>query len=109
MNRMSITADDDAAKLKLNLDAHLNKNGWQWCLVSTLTPGVVRIQMGAADQGDEFDEPWRKCFEGATPEEAIAMAEEFITRVSAQEYSERAMEKWSDGPSGGDEDGDPHE
>lgn len=50
------------------LDKRLNKNGWAWFLFSNLTPGIIRLQMGAAV---ETLTEWRKCFEAPTLEEAV--------------------------------------
>jgi len=64
------------------LDRRLNKNGWQWHLVSTIG-GIVRIQLG----DDGVDESgWRKCVEGETLEEAIAQGEQLVESVNAYQY-----------------------
>lgn len=65
------------------LSRRLNKNGWMWYLVSNLTPGIVRIQMG--DDGEE-ETMWRKCVEAPTLEEAIIKAEELVNSINAYEY-----------------------
>jgi hypothetical protein len=72
---MSITEAD--------LDRRLNVNGWGWMLISTLTPGVVRIQL--ANAGEE-DWGWRACVEAPTLEEAVAQAEALVNSTSASEY-----------------------
>ena len=65
------------------LTRRLTKNGWAWHLVSTVTPGVVRIQMG--DDGDE-ETGWRKCVEAPTLEEAIVKGEELVNSINAYDY-----------------------
>lgn len=65
------------------LDKRLKKNGWDWFLFSNLTPGIIRLQMGA--EVETLTE-WRKCFEAPTLEEAVTKAEEFISQISADEY-----------------------
>lgn len=66
-----------------DLSRRLNKNGWSWFLVSNLTPGVIRIQMG--DDGKE-ESGWRKCVEAPTLEEAIKEAEKLIESINAYDY-----------------------
>jgi len=65
------------------LDRRLKKNSWNWFLFSNLTPGIVRLQMGA--EVETLTE-WRKCFEAPTLEEAVKKAEAFISQTSADEY-----------------------
>jgi hypothetical protein len=71
------------------LSRRLNKNGWSWHLVSNLTSGIIRIQMG--DDGEE-ESMWRKCFEAPTLEEAVTKAETFIESINAYEYGRQVGE-----------------
>ena len=75
------------------MDARLKKNGWDWFLVSTMTPGVVRLQMG---QGGEEETMWRKCFEGPTLEQAVIDAEAFIAVTSASDYGKTQNFDWGE-------------
>ena len=65
------------------LSRRLNKNGWSWFLISNLTPGVIRIQLGAS--GNE-ETGWRKCVEAPSLEEAVVKAEQFIETNSVFDY-----------------------
>lgn len=65
------------------LSRRLNKNGWSWCLISNLTPGIIRIQL--SDDGEE-ETGWRKCIEAPTIEEAVNKAEDFVTNTNAYKY-----------------------
>ena len=65
------------------LSERLNKNGWTWCLVSMLTPKVVRIQL--SDNGEE-ETGWRKCIEAPTLEQAVEEAEKLVESVNAYQY-----------------------
>lgn len=65
------------------LSTLLNKNGWSWCLISTASPDIVRIQL--SDDGEE-ETGWRKCIEAETFEQAIKDAEEFVESINAYEY-----------------------
>jgi len=65
------------------LDKRLHKNGWDWFLVSTMSPDIVRLQMG--QDGNE-ETMWRKCFEAPNLEKAVEDAEKFIQTISASEY-----------------------
>lgn len=71
------------------LSRRLNKNGWAWHLISNLTPGVIRIQMG--DDGEE-ETGWRKCIEAPTLEQAVAKAEKLVNSINAYEYGKTQME-----------------
>jgi hypothetical protein len=68
------------------LTERLNKNGWKWHLLSNITPGVVRIQLG--DDGTE-ETLWRKCIEAPTLEQAVDAAEVFVGSVNAYEYGRK--------------------
>ena len=57
------------------LDKKLNKYGWQWNLVSTLTEGIIRVQIAPAGEGYE---PRIKCFNGKTLKETADDAEKYI-------------------------------
>jgi hypothetical protein len=70
------------------LDQRLNVNGWTWCLISNLTPGVIRIQL--SDDGEE-ETGWRKCIEAPTLPEAVAAAEKFVRSINAYEYGAQRM------------------
>lgn len=65
------------------LSKRINKNGWQWCLISNATPGVIRIQL--SDDGEE-EMGWRKCVEAPTLDEAVLAAEQFVTSITPDEY-----------------------
>jgi hypothetical protein len=65
------------------LSRRLNKNGWNWCLISNLTPGIIRIQL--SDDGEE-ETGWRKCVEAPTLEQAVMDAEKFVEGINAYEY-----------------------
>lgn len=71
------------------LSRRLNKNGWAWHLVSYLTPGIVRIQMG--DDGEE-ESMWRKCVEASTLEEAVTEAERLVNSINAYEHGRQISE-----------------
>lgn len=71
------------------LNKRLNKNGWMWFLISNLTPGIIRIQLG--DDGEE-ESGWRKCIEAPTLEQAVMEAEAFIESINAYEYGKTQME-----------------
>jgi len=58
-------------------------NGWECGLVSTLTPGIVRIQLMSPG---EFEPGWRKCIEAPTFDEALEKAAEFTASITWQEY-----------------------
>ena len=75
---------DHDEKLQTMLDERLNKNGWTWHLVSNLTPGVYRIQMG--DDGDE-ETCWRECVEAPTLEDAIVKAEDLVNSINAHDHA----------------------
>ena len=64
----------------------LNKNGWQWMLVSTATPGAIRIQLGEA--GDE-ETCWRRCVEAKTLSEAIKKAEQLVESINGHLHGDR--------------------
>lgn len=68
---------------ELELNRRLNKNGWMWFLISNLTPGVIRIQLG--DDGEE-ETNWRKCIEAPTLEQVVKDAEAFVESINAYEY-----------------------
>ncbi len=68
------------------LSQRLHKNGWDWCLISTATPGIVRIQL--SDDHKE-DTGWRKCVEAPTLVEAIEKAEKLVNEISADDYYSR--------------------
>ena len=61
--------------LQKMMDKRLKKHGWQWNLISTLSEGVVRVQI--APTGIMF-ETRIKCFNGSTLEDAITQAEKYI-------------------------------
>ena len=61
--------------MKAYLDNKLTKHGWQWNLISTLTEGIIRMQIAPAG---EFYEHRIKCFNGKTLEEAAHAAEIYI-------------------------------
>jgi hypothetical protein len=75
------------------MDARLHKNGWDWFLISTVTPGVVRLQMGS---DGEIETLWRKCFEAPTIEQAVSEAEQFISTISAEEYGKTQDYDWGE-------------
>lgn len=64
------------------LHKRLNKNGWNWCLVSNLGDDI-RIQL--SDDGEE-ETGWRKCIEAPTLKGAIDKAEELVNSINAYEY-----------------------
>lgn len=70
------------------LSKRLNKNGWNWCLVSNLTPGIIRIQL--SDDGEE-ETGWRKCIEAPSLEQAVEKAEKFVGSINAYEYGKQAI------------------
>lgn len=57
------------------LNKKLTKHGWQWNLVSTLSEGIVRVQI--APKGEGFEHRI-KCFNAETLEEAATAAEKYI-------------------------------
>ena len=57
------------------LDKKLTKHGWQWNLVSTLTEGIIRVQI--APVGPCY-ESRIKCFNAETLEEAANNAEKYV-------------------------------
>lgn len=65
------------------LSKRINKNGWQWCLISNATPGIIRIQL--SDDGEE-EMGWRKCVEASTIDEAVSAAEAFVSSITPDEY-----------------------
>ena len=69
-----------------DLSQRLNKNGWDWHLVSTVTPGIVRIQMG---DDHEEETGWRKCVEAPTLQLALEKAEKLVNAISADDYCSR--------------------
>lgn len=70
------------------VNRRLNKNGWAWHLISNLTPGVIRIQLG--DDGEE-ETNWRKCIEAPTLEKAVKDAESFVESINAYEYGKTQL------------------
>ena len=56
---------------------------WACGLVSTLTPGMIRIQLMSPG---EFEPGWRKCVEASTFERALEKAIEFTNNITWQEY-----------------------
>ncbi len=70
-------------------------DGWIIGLISTLTPGVFRIQL--LDDGEE-ELGWRKCVEAPTLEKAAEEAIKFTNRVSVDEYH---REYYNTSPMGG--------
>ena len=71
------------------LSNRLNKNGWNWHLISNLTPGVIRIQMG---DNHEEETGWRKCVEALTLTQALEKAERLVNEISADDYYSRYVE-----------------
>jgi len=65
------------------LDARLNRNNWNWCLISQPEPGKFRLQM--SDNGEE-ETGWRKCFIGNSVEEVAQEAEKLVQTTNAYEY-----------------------
>ena len=63
-------------------------NGWACGLVSTATPGIVRIQLMSPG---EFEPGWRKCIEAPTFEEALEMASFFTHNITWQEYGGQVL------------------
>ncbi len=61
--------------IQMYLDEKLTKHGWQWNLMSTLTEGIIRVQI--APEGEGFEHRI-KCFNGATLTEAVDDAEKYI-------------------------------
>ncbi len=74
------------------LSLRLNKNGWSWCLISNLTPNMIRIQL--SDDGEE-ETGWRKCIEAPTIEQAVEAAERFVLSINAYEYGSQ-IARWED-------------
>jgi hypothetical protein len=70
------------------LSLRLNKNGWSWCLISNLTPGIIRIQL--SDDGED-ETGWRKCVEAPTLEEAVNEAEKLVNSINAYDYGRQTM------------------
>ena len=75
------------------LSMRLNKNGWAWHMISTLTPGVVRIQM--ADDGEE-ETGWRECVEAPTLQEAVDKAEKLVDEISADDFFKKFVRSRGD-------------
>ena len=63
-------------------------NGWVCGLVSTLTLGIVRIQLMSPG---EFEPGWRKCIETPTLEKSITAAEIFTQNITWQEYGRKVL------------------
>lgn len=63
--------------------------GWAWGLVSTLSPGVIRIQLHS--DGEEED-MMRRCVESPTFEEAVAEAIKFTNENDVNECIKESME-----------------
>ena len=64
-------------ELQKMMDRRLNKYGWQWNLISTLTENLVRVQI--APSGILF-EMRIKSFNGKTLEDAVVQAEKYINK-----------------------------
>lgn len=67
-------------------------NGWQIALISTLTPGIVRIQLMSPG---EHEPGWRKCVEAPTFDEALEKAIEFTQGITWQEYGRKVLEGYT--------------
>ena len=62
--------------------------GWVCGLISTLTPGIIRLQLMSPG---EFEPGWRKCIEASTFEKALEKASKFTNSITWQEYESKVM------------------
>ena len=63
-------------------------NGWVCGLVSTVTPGIFRIQLMSPG---EFEPGWRKCIDASTFDQALDKASEFTKSITWQDYGAQVM------------------
>lgn len=63
-------------------------NGWACALISTLTPGIIRIQLMSPG---EHEPGWRKCVEAPTFEEALEKARKFTHSITWQDFEKQIM------------------
>lgn len=59
------------------LDEKLTRHGWQWNLVSTLSEGIIKVQIAPVGKGIERR---IKSFNAATLKEAVTDAQKYIQK-----------------------------